>query len=118
MGTDNVPSRQDQGGSTMTKRLVYIFTALLLVASACGGSDADAEATDTQATPTTDTATTEADEEPATDTTAAPSDESSSGGGSGAATLTLDNGESFEFSILCALQPQIAAGQEIIFTAV
>jgi hypothetical protein len=33
------------------------------------------------------------------------------------ATLSLDNGESFEFSVLCSLEPQIAAGSEILFTA-
>jgi hypothetical protein len=104
----------------MTKRLVYVFIALLLVASACGGSDADTQATDTQATQSTAAATSgdEGSDEPATETTAAPSVESSSGGGNGTATLTLDNGEFFEFSVLCALEPQIAAGQEIVFSVV
>ncbi|MDH3754984.1 MAG: hypothetical protein OEU32_14025, partial [Acidimicrobiia bacterium] len=40
------------------------------------------------------------------------------GGGDGTATLTLDNGEVFEFGILCALEPQEAAGSEILFTVV
>jgi len=39
-------------------------------------------------------------------------------GGAGTATLTLDNGETFEFSVLCMLEPQMAAGSEILFTAV
>ncbi|MDJ0769152.1 MAG: hypothetical protein QNJ12_10170 [Ilumatobacter sp.] len=34
----------------------------------------------------------------------------------GSATLTLVNGESYEFSILCALEPQEAAGSEILFS--
>jgi hypothetical protein len=37
-------------------------------------------------------------------------------GASGTATLTLANGEQYEFSILCSLEPQIAAGQEIAFS--
>ena len=40
------------------------------------------------------------------------------GGGSGTATVSLANGESFEFSILCALEPQTSAGSEILFTVV
>ena len=80
----------------MTKRFVPVFIALLLVATACGGSDADSANDDTQA----------------------PSTTSSSGGGSGTATLVLDNGESYDFSILCGLEPQVAAGQEILFNFV
>ncbi len=38
--------------------------------------------------------------------------------GQGNATLELDNGDTFEFSILCSLQPQEAAGSEILFTVV
>ncbi|MEM9516783.1 MAG: hypothetical protein AAGA42_18185 [Actinomycetota bacterium] len=43
---------------------------------------------------------------------------SGGGFGSGTASLTLANGESFEFSTLCALEPQEAAGSEILFTVV
>ncbi len=43
---------------------------------------------------------------------------SGDGFGSGSATLTLANGESFEFSTLCALEPQEAAGSEILYTVV
>lgn len=32
--------------------------------------------------------------------------------------MTLDNGESYVFSVLCGLEPQEAAGSEILFTAV
>jgi len=38
--------------------------------------------------------------------------------GSGSATLTLSNGEVFEFGILCSLEPQEAAGSEILFAVV
>ena len=34
------------------------------------------------------------------------------------ATLNLDNGETYAFNILCALESQESAGQEILFTAV
>ncbi len=35
-----------------------------------------------------------------------------------AATLTLANGDTFEFAtVLCSLEPQVAAGSEILFTA-
>lgn len=102
----------------MTKRFVPILIALLLAAAACGGSDADSATDDTQATPTTGTATTEGASDPAPETTVPETGLSSSGSGSGTATLVLDNGESYEFSILCALETQESAGQEILFTAV
>jgi len=104
----------------MTKRFVPIFIALLLVAAACGGSDADSATDDTQATPTTGAATTDtkAASDSAPETTVTESAEAASGGGSGTATLVLDNGESYEFSVLCALEAQEAAGQEILFTLV
>ena len=52
------------------------------------------------------------DEEP-------PADEATTGGsGGGTATVMLDNGETFEFSILCALDEQEAAGETILFTVV
>ena len=35
-----------------------------------------------------------------------------------AATVTLDNGESFTFSIICNLEPQEVADVEILYTAV
>jgi hypothetical protein len=37
--------------------------------------------------------------------------------GQGTATLTLDNGETLQFDVACTLEPQIAAGSEILFTA-
>jgi hypothetical protein len=104
----------------MTKRLVPIFIALLLVTAACGGSDADSSTDDTQATPTTGAVTTDTEgaSDAAPETTVTEPAATASGGGSGTATLTFDNGESYEFSILCALEPQESAGQEILFTVV
>jgi hypothetical protein len=95
-----------------------IHTALLitgaLVLGACGGDDdADDESADDGAEEPTDEPADDGDTEPADEPAAAPS-----GGGSGTATLTLDNGETFEFGILCTLEPQEAAGSEILFTAV
>ena len=38
--------------------------------------------------------------------------------GEGSASLTLSNGEVFEFGIRCVLEPQVSAGSEILFTVV
>jgi hypothetical protein len=83
---------------------------VVLVASACSSSsDSESSATTTEATGDTSA--------PAATTTKA-EESAAPGGGEGTATVTLDNGESFTFSILCSLEPQEAAGQEILFTAV
>lgn len=118
-------------------------TALLItgaiVLGACGGDDDSSEPADESSAdePAADEPATEpAAEEPAADEPAAeepaaeepaadepaveePAEEPAapSGGGSGTATLTLDNGETFEFGVLCTLEPQEAAGSEIVFTA-
>lgn len=42
---------------------------------------------------------------------------SSSGSQSSTATLTFENGEVLNTSVICVLKPQVAAGQEILFTA-
>lgn len=104
----------------MRHRLVTTLIAASLVVTACGGDD-DAESSDA---PEADADTSneaaaapepadEPAEDPAEEPAAAP--ESS---GDGSATLTLDNGETYEFTILCSLEPQMAAGSEILFTAV
>ena len=110
-----------------------IQTALLLTGAlalgACGGDDEPAAepASEPAAEPADDPADEPAAEpaddpadEPASEPAAEPAEEPAapSGGGSGTASLTLDNGETFEFGILCTLEPQIAAGSEILFTAV
>ena len=40
-----------------------------------------------------------------------------SGAQSSVATLTFENGETLSTSVICVLEPQTAAGQEILFTA-
>ena len=94
--------------------------ALLLVTAACGDSDAGSATGAAQATPTIGAATTDTEgaSDAAPQTTVTESAPSGSGSGSGSATLALDNGESYEFSILCGLEPQESAGQEILFTVV
>lgn len=93
--------------------------AVMSLLSACGGSD---EATPA-AEPASEATTAESAAKSASDvgdTIAAPEAESAPAAappGSRSATLSLDNGELFEFSVLCSLEPQIAAGSEILFTA-
>lgn len=109
-----------------TTTRVLVLVPLVVLAVACG-SDGDAsgdasnesgvvddESTDptaSQATASEDTASENTSSE---DTAAAQAPESSGGG----ATLTLANGETFEFpTVLCSLESQMSAGAEILFTA-
>ncbi len=103
--------------------------AILGLLTACGGSDDAAPVDDASSTPATEPS----DQAPSDDTAEAADDTATSGAsaassepaaeppaastGQGSATLALDNGESFEFSVRCVLEPQIAAGSEILFTA-
>lgn len=106
------------------KNLVGILMLLALLAAACGGDDDDA----TSAGGASDSPAAESESEPeaapepepeaATEPEAEPEPATSGGGGDRSATVTLANGESFEFSILCALEPQEAAGSEILFSVV
>lgn len=76
-----------------------------------GGEAAEADAADDEGAA--------ADEADASDPTSDQADGAGGGGGgSGSATVNLDSGEQFEFSVLCALEPQEAAGSEILFTLV
>ena len=103
----------------MRIRVIAVLMGLVLIASACSSSDSE------EATADTGSATTVAS---ATGDTAAPATKTTAGndggetappaGGDGTATVTLDNGESYTFSIICGLEPQEVAGQEILFTAV
>lgn len=119
---------------TSTTRLA-IAACLVVGLSACGGDDDADTADDAPAAadeparqePADDAATDNApaDDAPTDDAAAdetttddAPADDAPAGGGDGTATLTLDNGETFEFGILCSLEPQMAAGSEILFTVV
>lgn len=97
----------------------------LLVLTACGGDDdsssddtADAADAAQPADEPADESAAEPAAQPAQEPAAEPAADSSGGTGQGSATLTLENGERFEFSILCALEPQMAAGSEILFTVV
>ena len=103
----------------MRIRVIAVLMGLVLIASACSSSDSQ------EATADTGSATTVAS---APGDTAAPATTTTAGndggetappaGGDGTATVTLDNGESYTFSIICGLEPQEVAGQEILFTAV
>lgn len=94
---------------------ILTSAALVLACSACGGDDDTAADTpDPGGTPAADEP---AADEPAADEPAADEPAADSGSGKGAV-LTLANGETFEFGVLCTLEPQMAAGSEILFTAV
>ena len=93
------------------------LAAVISLLNACGGSDDAAPADEPASEAATAESSVEASEvgeaaesEPEAAPPVAPS-------GDVNATLSLDNGESFEFSVLCSLEPQIAAGSEILFTA-
>jgi hypothetical protein len=108
-------------GETVGKRLISVLIGLVLVVSACSSSSSDSGeiATDAEAPTTSSAATgpastdTAASAESTTTVQAAPSS-----GGSGTATVALDNGESFSFSVICGLESQEVAGTVIAFTAV
>ncbi len=103
----------------MGLKLMAVVVGLVLVAGACSSSDSEvaADQAPPSTTPTTE-AGTAAPANASTTTAADDPEPAPAGGGSGAATVTLTNGEAFTFSILCALEPQEAAGQEILFSAV
>jgi len=92
---------------------------LVLIASACSSSDSEEATADTGSATTVASATGDT-AEPETTTTAGNDggETAPPAGGDGTATVTLDNGESYTFSIICGLEPQEVAGQEILFTAV
>ena len=101
------------------KRLVALVFTVVLVTSACSGSNSSDTATsdnavsDTAAADSAGTETTAADAADAQ--TDAPAVQAS---GAQTATVTLDNGDVFEFSALCWLETQESAGSEILFTVV
>ena len=89
-------------------------------AKTSASSDPDDQAGDDETADEADPADDEgvaADESDESDATSGQAD-STGGGGDGSATVDLDNGEQFEFSVLCALEPQEVAGSEILFTLV
>lgn len=96
---------------TAWKRFLVIAPFLLVLAAACG-SDGDSTSDTTSVAEELDTASEEASDAASDEASAPPAT------GGAAATLTLANGETFEFAtILCTLEPQMAAGSEILFTA-
>lgn len=104
----------------MRIRVTAVLIGLVLVASACSSSSDSGEAAAETGSSTTTTAV--ADDTTASAVTTTVGDDGGEtappAGGDGTATVTLDNGESYTFSILCGLEPQEVAGVEILFTAV
>lgn len=120
----------------MRTRLTLTVLAATLAVASCssdgdddavadeGAATTDAESTDDGTDPAqddTDEATAEPDDSTADEPTDAESDievePAPPEPGEGVGTLTLDNGEIYEVDMLCTLEPQIAAGSEILFTA-
>jgi hypothetical protein len=102
-------------------RIGLTIAASVLVVASCGGDD-DSSSEDAADPPAAEQPADEPADEPTDELADEPADEPAEAGGGGTgqgtATLSLDNGEQFEFSVLCALEPQMAAGSEILFTAV
>ena len=110
----------------MRSKLIPAIVIVSFLLAACG-SDSDTTesvSTDSSADGAVTTDATESDD--AVTTIADESDDADGSdngeppalpSGDGTAVLTLANGETFEFSVLCSLESQIAAGSEILFTA-
>ncbi len=106
----------------MRIRSLVVFVVLVLLVSACASDQSESEQTtaDTESSDTTVANTVEAQEEAVEAEEPAPSDDATSSESSGDATavVTLENGETYSFDILCGLEPQISAGVPILFTVV
>jgi hypothetical protein len=110
----------------MRVRFVTAVLVVVLMGAACSSgttdsqqasSDAGSSATTLQAD--SGTADTKDKSVDTTSTTEAEDNAFAAAAAGGAsATLTLENGETYTFNILCALEPQESAGQEILFTVV
>jgi hypothetical protein len=106
-------------GGIVGRRLISVLFGLVLVVSACSSSDSGEVAADAGESTTSSAAAASTGTDttvPTVSTTKAAAEPAS--GGSPTATVTLDNGESYVFSVLCNIEPQEAAGSEILFTAV
>jgi hypothetical protein len=105
----------------MRSRLVPSAVVLTLALVACGSDDTSS---DDSASMTTEAVETTVGAEPVSTggggTTSATNDQNGSppASGGGDAVLTLFDGQEFEFDVVCTLEPQMAAGSEILFTAV
>lgn len=107
------------------KRLVALLLTMMLAASACSSDGSKSASNDETATETTAAANaaTTSTEAAATSTIADASDgqteaPASQASGAQTATVSLDNGDVFEFGALCWLETQESAGSEILFTVV
>ena len=110
----------------MRVRFVTAVLVVVLVGAACssGTTDSQQASSDAASSATTlqaDSGTADAEDE-SVDTTSTTEAEdnafAAAAAGGASATLTLENGETYTFNILCALEPQESAGQEILFTVV
>jgi hypothetical protein len=98
---------------------ILTTAALTLAVAACGGDDDSTTDADAASPVETETESEQPETEAGEPESEQPETGSPEGGSSGDdAVLTLANGETFEFGILCTLEPQMAAGSEILFTAV
>lgn len=110
----------------MKARLTVGVLALLLVMAACSSGSSEPESAsgvDGSSTTTVEADTQTTVGEPAPTETAPSSDSednafAAAAAGGASASLTLENGETYTFNILCALETQESAGQEILFTVV
>ena len=114
----------------MWKTGLLIGAIAVLLAAGCGSDSSDDGETQAAGETTTTGAAAEPTEasDPSGDTSSPPEETAPEQpdepappppAGGAAATVTLQNGEVYEFpSILCTTEPQIAAGSEILFTAV
>ena len=117
--------------ATTTRTLALV--SLLIAAAACGSDgDSTGDATSAETTSTADPTSAETTPVETTPSDAASGDDTSTpddgteaesetappSSGDGGATLTLANGDTFEFpNVLCTLESQMSAGSEILFTA-
>lgn len=120
------PLSAGHGGGIMMARLIAGVIALLLIGAACSSGTSEPESVPTDGGSTDKTAQVAPDttaETPATSETTPTEDSednvfAAAAAGGASASLTLENGETFTFNILCALEAQESAGQEILFTVV
>lgn len=108
--------------------MLALLATLMLVASACSSDSSEPASSDSPAADTTaaevDTTESTADDSPGTESTDPADGETpttspaAQASGAQTATVTLDSGDVFEFSALCWLETQEAAGSEILFTVV
>jgi hypothetical protein len=103
-----------------------MIVALMLLASACssGESESQEAPAETGSPETTVQAAAETSGDDVETEDAAPAEDANdntfaeAAAGGAEATVALENGETYTFNILCALESQESAGQEILFTVV